>query len=370
MESATSILFEIGKYTVKPIKRQVSYLFHLNNIFNDLRKAKEELVSIQAIVQERVERARMNTEVTEIIVQEWLTNVNQVVADVHTLENKIEENKKFSNYRFPKWIGRYKLSKEATQKTTTIRKLHLEGNFTQVAHRAPTPGIEIFMSSDFEMFESRKMTFQRIMEALCDNNSYSIGVCGMGGVGKTTLVKEVHKKAKESNLFNDIVMTTVSFTPDIRRIQGEIADQLNLKLDEESSSARANRICLRIKSVEKILIILDDVWRDVELEVIGIPFHDNHKGCKILLTTRNVHVCNLMDCGRKIPLNFLSDKESLALIKKIACIIDDYPALNDVVMKVVKECKGLPIAIVTVGKALARKPLDWKVALKQLARRV
>ena len=52
-------------------------------------------VSIQAIVQERVERARMNTEVIEIIVQlqEWLTNVNQVVADVHTLENKIEENK-------------------------------------------------------------------------------------------------------------------------------------------------------------------------------------------------------------------------------------------------------------------------------------
>ena len=55
-----------------------------SEIFNDLRKAKEELVSIQAIVQERVERARMNTEVVEIIVQEWLTNVNQIVADVHT----------------------------------------------------------------------------------------------------------------------------------------------------------------------------------------------------------------------------------------------------------------------------------------------
>ena len=95
MESATSILFEIGKYTVKPIKRQVSYFFHLNTIFNDLRKTKEELVSIQAMVQERVERARMNTEVIDIIVQlqEWLTNVNQVVADVHTLENKIEENR-------------------------------------------------------------------------------------------------------------------------------------------------------------------------------------------------------------------------------------------------------------------------------------
>ncbi|XP_030939810.1 probable disease resistance protein At5g66910 [Quercus lobata] len=189
------------------------------------------------------------------------------------------------------------------------------------------------------------------MEALCDNNRYSIGVCGVGGAGKTTLVKEVHKKAKESNLFKDIVMTTVSFTPDIRRIQGEIADQLKLKLDEESSSAKANQICLRIKSVEKILLILDDVWKDVELEVIGIPFHDDHKGCKILLTTRNDHVCNLMDCGRKIPWNFLSDKESLALIKKISCIIDDYPPLNDVVMKVVKECKE-----------------DYDISIEELAR--
>ena len=56
----------------------------------------------------------MNTEVTEIIVQEWLTNVNQVVVDMHTLEIKIEENKKSSNYLFPKWIRQYKLIKQGS----------------------------------------------------------------------------------------------------------------------------------------------------------------------------------------------------------------------------------------------------------------
>jgi nucleoside-triphosphatase THEP1 len=94
----------------------------------------------------------------------------------------------------------------------------------------------------------------------------------MGGVGKTTLVKEVHKKAKVSNLFNEIVMTTVSLTPDIRRIQGEIADQLNLKPDEESDFARANRICLSIKSVDKIFVILDDAWKNLSWKLLEFHF--------------------------------------------------------------------------------------------------
>jgi ABC-type thiamine transport system ATPase subunit len=105
MESATSILFEIGKYTVEPITRQVSYLFHLNNIFIDLSKAKEELILKQVMVLKCVERARMNTEVIEKGVQEWLKNVNQVMADVHTIENKVRENKKSCNDWCPNWIG-------------------------------------------------------------------------------------------------------------------------------------------------------------------------------------------------------------------------------------------------------------------------
>jgi hypothetical protein len=207
------------------------------------------------------------------------------------------------------------------------------------------------------------------MEALHDDTCKRIGLHGMGGVGKTTLVKEIYKKAKELNIFNNIVMTTVSRTPEIRIIQGEIAGFLNLKLDEESNTARAIRICLRIKSLEKILIIMDDVWTDINLEAIGIPSCDDHKGCKMLLATRSEHVCNLMCFQRKIPLNLLLEKESLALMRKITGVVDDCQPLNDVVLKVVEECKCLPIAIITIGKALIGKSLDeWNVTMHQLRR--
>ncbi|KAF3946879.1 hypothetical protein CMV_026903 [Castanea mollissima] len=361
-----SIAAEVVKCTAKPVIRHVGYLFRFKKTVDDLAKAKTDLQLEQQKVQEAIERAAMNNEIAEKDVERWLTNVNQLMEEVQALENKVQVNLRLCNGWCPDWIRQYKLCKEAIQKTNVVKELQDKGKFSELTHRAPTPGLEIFSSSDFEVFESRKLAFQQIMEALHDDNSERIGLHGIGGVGKTTLVKEVHKKTKELNIFDEIVMTVVSLTPNVRRIQGEIAGCLNLKLDEESDMARASQICLRIKSVKKILIILDDVWKDVNLEAIGIPSCDDHRGCKMLLTTRSVHACNLMRCQRKIPLNFLVEEESLALMKKTA-IVDDCPGLNDVVLEVVKECKGLPIAIITVGKALTGKSLnDWNVAKHQL----
>ncbi|MCI29416.1 disease resistance protein, partial [Trifolium medium] len=54
-----------------------------------------------------------------------------------------------------------------------------------------------------------------------------IGICGMGGVGKTTLVKELIKTV-ENKLFDKVVMAVVSQNPDYEKIQRKIADDLGL----------------------------------------------------------------------------------------------------------------------------------------------
>uniref|UniRef100_A0A2N9F5C0 NB-ARC domain-containing protein n=1 Tax=Fagus sylvatica TaxID=28930 RepID=A0A2N9F5C0_FAGSY len=273
-----SILSEIAESTLKPILHHIGYLFCFKKIVGDLTEAKVGLEKKKQAMQDTIEEAVKNTEVVENDVQEWLTNVTQFIEEVQTLENQIQIDKMCCKGCCPDWIWRYKLGKQATQKTTTAVKLLQDArDFKQLTHRAPTPGIEIFSSNgDCEVFESRKLIFEELMEALRDDNCKRIGVHGLGGVGKTTLVKKVYKKAKD--LFSDIVMTTVSLTPDIRKIQGEIADCLNLKLDEESDSGRAKRICLRIKQAKKILIILDDAWKDVDFEAIGIPFYRRSRG--------------------------------------------------------------------------------------------
>lgn len=61
----------------------------------------------------------------------------------------------------------------------------------------PTPPAIISSSERFYGFKSRESAIKDIREAMKNENVSIIGICGMGAVGKTTLVKEMQKKAKE-----------------------------------------------------------------------------------------------------------------------------------------------------------------------------
>ncbi|KAF8391545.1 hypothetical protein HHK36_023851 [Tetracentron sinense] len=136
-----------------------------------------------------------------------------------------------------------------------------------------------------------------------------------------------------------------------------------LKLEEQIDYARS-----RLKNEKRILVILDDVWEKLNLEAVGIPFGDDHKGCKIVLTTRCQEVCHKMGIQTKaIPLNVLSKDDSWNLFRKYAGQGVDSPPLNVVAREVAKHCGGLPLALVTVGSALGGEDLqEWKKAALKL----
>ncbi|KAK8676788.1 hypothetical protein V6N13_142351 [Hibiscus sabdariffa] len=76
-----------------------------------------------------------------------------------------------------------------------------------------------------------------------------------------------------------------------------------------------------------------------------------------------------MGSQKKIRLDVLPDDEAWTLFKHNACLNDVscYGELDDVAQEVARECKGLPLAIVTIAKALREKDLDeWIVANQQL----
>ncbi|XP_031277882.1 disease resistance protein RPS2-like [Pistacia vera] len=124
------------------------------------------------------------------------------------------------------------------------------------------------------------------------------------------------------------------------------------------------------KKEEKILIILDNVWEEIDLKSIGIPEGGDNGKCKLLLTTRKRDV--LVRMGSKVvEIGVLSEEESWRLFKNtIGDFTETSDKLKSLVNDICKKCGCLPIAIVTVAKALKNKRdlRDFEDALLQLNR--
>ncbi|KAI4308196.1 hypothetical protein L6164_031294 [Bauhinia variegata] len=186
---------------------------------------------------------------------------------------------------------------------------------------------------------------------------------------KTTLAKELGKRAEELGLFDKVVIAAISHTPNARKIQDHILDVLGLRVEEQSEFARAQRLPERLRK-GKTLVILDDVSGKLDFEAIGIPWNHENGACSILITTRRLEVCSSMHCRPAIELLLLTKEESWTWFRQCADIKDDSPrALSEVARKICDKCQGLPIAILTVGSTLRGKAQEvWEHAMSKLGK--
>ncbi|KAG6790596.1 hypothetical protein POTOM_006754 [Populus tomentosa] len=355
-----SVISKIAELMVEPVGRQFRYMFCFNNFVEEFKERKENLALALDGLQKDVEAAERNAEEIKKGVKKWLEDANNEIEVAKPLENEIGKNGKCFTW-CPNCMRQFKLSKALDKKSETFRKL-LETKFTKVADNAPPQPIEFLPSKEFTPSESSKEAFKPIMEALKDDSVNMIGLYGMGGVGKTTLVKEVGRKAKELQPpLDEVLMATVSQNPNVIDIQDRMAEKLGLEFKEKTKEGRADRLWKRLQG-KKMLIILDDVWKHIDLKEIGIPFGVDHRGCKILLTTRLKGICSSMGCEPKVLLSPLPEKEAWDLFRINAGLPD-----STVAREVAGECQGLPLALVTVGRALRdASALQWESASRQL----
>ncbi|KAI4357282.1 hypothetical protein L6164_001242 [Bauhinia variegata] len=139
-----------------------------------------------------------------------------------------------------------------------------------------------------------------------------IALHGRGGSGKTTLAVKVGEIVEKEKHFDRAVMVTVSNNPDVKMIQDQIVKPLGVEFKpEENDLDRAKRLWSRLTNGERVLIVLDDVWKMLKFEDIGIPSAHNHKGCCILIITHDMNVCRLMGCQDSIiKLDILPENEA------------------------------------------------------------
>ncbi|XP_004296317.1 PREDICTED: disease resistance protein At4g27190-like [Fragaria vesca subsp. vesca] len=223
-------------------------------------------------------------------------------------------------------------------------------------------------TGDLEAYEATRKSMGEIMKKLKDDNVTALAVYGMGGVGKTTLVKHVAAQSCKNGIFHHVVMAVVSQSPNVERIQHTLLEEL-VGFENLTESGRASRLYKEIMRKHNILILLDDIWGFIDLSRIGIPSYDLLKKCnsKVLITTRKLHVCNSMHSQASILLNILSEQDSWSMFVKKTKRSFESTTFEGVARKVAGECRGLPIALIAVARALGDKDLaEWQTAAQQL----
>ncbi|XP_028766527.1 probable disease resistance protein At4g27220 [Neltuma alba] len=107
--------------------------------------------------------------------------------------------------------------------------------------------------------ETHKQIFIKTWGFLHDKNAKKIGVWGMGGAGKTTIMSEINNRpVKGSSQFNCIIW--VEMSKDLKKVQQDIAVKLGLTFQEaDDTRARVSKLLEAFNRKKTFALILDDV---------------------------------------------------------------------------------------------------------------
>ncbi|KAL4377128.1 hypothetical protein GQ457_02G040080 [Hibiscus cannabinus] len=361
-----------AEYTVDPAARQLSYLFKTKTKLQNFRNKVRDLEEARQRLQQSVKAATNNGEEIFDDVKRWLTEVDEKISGQTATQMQEDEEKATKRCLAgfcPDFMSRYHLSKKADKEANAIAQLLMEKDaFNAVGYLPAAQAMDTTRhDKEYEAFGSRNRAFDELMAALEDDAVSIIGVYGMGGVGKTTLVKEAAKQANEKQLFDEVVLVSIKQKPNMVNVQEEIAEKLGMAMSEKNVDARAARLRGRLNE-KRILIVLDDIWESLELEALGISCGDKQKGCKILTTSRRLDVLESLNSQPNISIETLKEDEAWNLFKKMAGLVEESD-FQSTAVEVAKRCAGLPIAIATIAKALKPKKnlFEWKNALGQLS---
>ncbi|KAK4259568.1 hypothetical protein QN277_005886 [Acacia crassicarpa] len=345
---------------------QLRYLIFYHRNIDQLNEQLKELTFERSSVQHQIDEAENNVEQIEEKVHHWLGQVDALSEQIQKFHEEESQAKTECNITScPNPLLRYKLSKRAKAMTEEVGKIFEKRIVGKISYRVPLLSmVELTKIESNERIDSRVRIMNQILEELRNPSVHMIGLCGLGGVGKTTIAKEV---AKNQKIFEKVIMVPVSQEMNIEKIQDWIIEKLDMQLNERTEEGKASRLYVRLKKETKMLLILDDLWKELDLGKVGIPFVDverdgkTNEGCKILLTSRNETLLSkAMKCQTIIRVDVLLEDEAWELFRSIAELSIESSScdLKSIASEIVQKSGRLPLAIATAAKALKGKNID------------
>ncbi len=257
---------------------------------------------------------------------------------------------------------------EADLKTAIVRKVR---DHLRASQLSPVP--------PYQDQVGLKETVKELIETLnrMEKDVGILSLVGMGGIGKTTLAKEIYRCFEKNDTFDK-----KSFLMDVREsaildLQKQLARHL-FKADVKDTE-EFNK-CFNRGMDRKVLIVIDDVHQNDQFDKLIPDINKLRPGSRIIITSRDSNVVNnIMKNGNceycKHRMAPLSTTDSRHLFNWHAFqSTDAIDGFQELAEKVADACCGLPLALRVIGRFLFDKREErdlkstWPQTIKTLSK--
>ncbi|XP_022932644.1 putative disease resistance protein RGA3 [Cucurbita moschata] len=199
-------------------------------------------------------------------------------------------------------------------------------------------------------------------------------IVGTGGLGKTTLVKEVFHHDMVRKNFDIFIWVCVSHPFKINKILRAIRGSLNPTFGGSDEREVILQELQKLLSGKMYFLVLDDVWNEEsilwnELQACLLKINQN-KGNAIVVTNRSDKVAEIMETNDIHHLSQLPDDHCWSLFQKCA-FGSNLPIIPDVIRgQLVKKFGGIPLVVKVLGGMVnsCKKDEGLQLTLENLVR--
>ncbi|KAK4857163.1 hypothetical protein QYF36_025220 [Acer negundo] len=319
-------------------------------------------MSLEKDVMTELDKNRLKMQPTETC-KDWLNDVGKLKGKINELKTEYSSIGKSFCGLCPLPVL-MKLGKKMLEKTVVVVYLkHQIGEINIMCEKPPDKVIKK-NAKNIKEFPSLNKHVEMLQEYLRDVELKRICIWGPPGVGKTTIMANLHNAVGDSPEFDIIFWVNVNMNSNVREIQEVLLKRLELKAKRHSDDQRAGMISEELKN-KKYVLFLDEVSSEINLEEVGI--HEHHSDGKVVFACRYRYICSQAD--EHINVQRLSDEDAWKLFQETVHLdLKNCRDIERVATKIVNECGGMPFMIKLIGTRLKKveDPAIWRNTLSQL----
>ncbi|KAF2594678.1 hypothetical protein F2Q70_00042694 [Brassica cretica] len=266
-------------------------------------------------------------------------------------------------------ISSYEYGKEVSKKLEDVKELYSTGDFKDVAGKRRAAKVE---TKRIQTTVGLDSMIGKAWDSIMKPERRTLGIYGMGGVGKTTLLATINNKFDEEvNEFDVVIWVVVSKDLQYKGIHDQILRRLRVDKEwENQTEEEKKKLIENILGRKKFILLLDDLWSAVDLNKIGVPSPTQENGSKIVFTTRSEKVCSDMEADDELKMDCLPTTEAWELFQNAVgeVRLKGHPDIPTLAKIISEKCYGLPLALNVIGKAMKCKKdvHEWRDAIDVL----